>query len=386
MNRTVDIALVTSDAEAQASLASLTQADEDLGIVDVYQDLAALSAHLEHGSAPIAIVDIDPNPTRMIEELEPIINQFVHTRFIVLAAELSSDIMMRAMQAGVRHLQPKSTVDQELTEVLRKLATGTPAQAKRTGSAITVLSAGGGVGATTLVVNLANELQLASSEPVLVVDLDYVYGAVSSYLELEGQYGIADVLGYDGCIDLELIETTMVRHSEDIHVLLSPASVDLATAKPLAFERLGEAVGACKHGHRFTIFDAPRVPIDAAATLAHASEMTLIVFQPLVKDIRVARNMIKALSDKGVPLERIQPIMNRYRKRGEMISFDEATKALGGIKPECLSNDYTSALLGINYGKLLSSAAPRSALRKDLVHLATQYSDLEAIKNGNGTH
>ena len=78
--------------------------------------------------------------------------------------------------------------------------------------------------------------------------------------------------------------------------------------------------------------------------------------------------------------------MNRYRKRHEMIGIEEATKALGGVTPECISNDYASASRGINYGKLLSSTAPRSAIRRDMIQLASQFSDLEALKNSNGNH
>ena len=53
--------------------------------------------------------------------------------------------------------------------------------------------------------NLANERHILSSEPVLIADLDYAYGAVAAYLELEGKYGIADVLAYDGTIDADEI-------------------------------------------------------------------------------------------------------------------------------------------------------------------------------------
>ena len=112
----------------------------------------------------------------------------------------------------------------------------------------------------------------------------------------------------------------------------------------------------------------------------------MVVFQPAVKDIRVARGLLTALAERGVPPERVKPIMNRYRKRREMIGVEEAQKALGGALPECVSNDYASASRGINYGKLLSSTAPRSALRRDFAQLASQFSDLKTLKNTNGKY
>ena len=384
MNESNEIVLVTGDRDTERTLKSLIESSDRFGSLDVCGDMRSLGGHLECGSIPIVLVDIDSNPVQMLEELEPIVNRYLHSRFILLAKELQSDVMMQAMQAGIRHIQLKDRVSDELMGVLQRLISIAPA--RQTGSVITVLSAGGGAGCTTLVVNLANELQLTTSEPVLIVDLDYAYGAVATYLELEGMYGITDVLNHNKGIDAELIETTSVRHSDSIRVLLSPASALTPETQVLRADRLGETIAACKDGHRFTFFDAPRVPIDVATSLARASEVTLIVFQPVVKDIRVTRGLLNALTERGVPQERIKPIMNRYRKRREMIGIEEATKALGGVTPECISNDYASASRGINYGKLLSSTAPRSAIRKDMVQLASQFSDLEALKNSNGRH
>ncbi len=295
----------------------------------------------------------------------------------MLARELKNDIVLQAMQVGVRYVQLKERITIELPSIIQRVMSNAPSDGRRLGSAITVLSAGGGAGGTTIAVNLANELQILCGEPVLITDLDYAYGAVAAYLELEGKYGIADVLSYDGAIDADLVETTSVRHSDSIRALLSPASVGFGRHSVIDQERLGEAIGACKARHRFTVFDAPRISMDAAAILAIESEATLIVLQPAVKDIRVSRNMIQALLDREVPVERIKPILNRYRKRREIVSVEEVQKALGGVAPICLSNDYIAAINGNNYGNFLSNSAPRSALRKDLMELASMFSSAE---------
>ena len=51
--------------------------------------------------------------------------------------------------------------------------------------------------------------------------------------------------------------------------------------------------------------------------------------------------------------------------RVDIVSAEEVQKALGGVAPICLSNDYVAAINGNNYGNFLSNSAPRSALRKD---------------------
>lgn len=383
MKPKTDILVLTRDVDTESTLRLLFGSDDRVGGLRVCHELDSLTATLQQGLVPLVLVDIDPDPAGILARIESLVNRHLHTRFVVLARELKNEVVMQAMQAGVRYVQLKERIPAELPGVIQRIVAAAPVEQGRSGSSITVLSAGGGAGCTTLVVNLANELQLTTSEPVLIVDLDYAYGAVASYLELDGQYGVADVLAYDGNIDPDLIETTAVRHSETIRALLSPASVNFGHHGPIDTDRLSEMLSACRQRHRFTIFDAARLPMDAAAVLANASETTLVVLQPVVKDIRVTRDIIQALVDRGVAVERIKPILNRYRKRRELITIEEAQKALGGITPECLSNDYDSAIQGNNFGKLLSNTAPRSALRKDFVHLASQFSRLEGHRNGS---
>lgn len=372
-----NILALTSDVDTETTLRILLASDERTGDIQVHRTLEALAIALDRGLAPIALVDIDPDPRGLLDRIEPLVNRYLNTKFVVLAKELKNDIVLQAMQVGVRYVQLKERITAELPGVIQRVVSNAPTDGRRLGSAITVLSAGGGAGATTIAVNLANEIQLACSEPVLITDLDYAYGAVSAYLELEGKYGIADVLEYDGTIDADLIETTSVRHSDGIRALLSPASVGFGRHNVIDEACLGEAIGACKARHRFTVFDAPRVSMDIAAILAIESEATLIVLQPAVKDIRVTRNMIQALLDREVPVERIKPILNRYRKRREIVSVEEVQKALGGVAPICLSNDYVAAINGNNYGNFLSNSAPRSALRKDVMELASLLSSVD---------
>jgi pilus assembly protein CpaE len=379
---TNEVLLLTREVETQSAVVSALESEERRSMVNICSDAASLVNHLECRDIAVALVDIDPQPLRVLEELEPITNRFVRTRFIVLSSELDNGLVLKAMQAGVRHVQVKKTIESELAAVLQRLMPNLSLPASHLGTALTVLSASGGCGATTLAVNLANELQIETQEPVLLVDLDYSYGAVASYLELRGQYGIADVLAHDGGIDPQLISTTAVRHSENLYALLSPASINFSSVEPLEAGTLHIALAACRQDYRFTVIDAPRVPIDVAATLAAASEVTLIVLQPTVKDLRVTKALLSALVERGISADKVKPIVNRYRKRHQMISMEDAQEVLNGLPVGRLCNDFPSAIRGINYGKPLARAAPRSSLRKDLIQLAREVSELSSNNHG----
>lgn len=377
-----EILLLTNEPVIERAVTSAINAEPRLDLVGNCRDTGELGSRLERDSIQIAVVDIDPRPEKILGDLERLVNRFTSTRFIALAAELNAELALRAMQAGVRHVQVKAGISTQLAEALCRLIPPAQEQGGQAGTALTVLSSSGGCGATTLVVNLANELQLTSFKPVLVVDLDHSYGAVATYLELQGEYGVADVLAHERTIDAELIRTTASKQSERLHALLSPASTGFTNARPIQAEYLDLALTACKRAYTFTLVDAPRVSMDVASVLARGSETVLIVLQPSIKDVRVTRAMLDALFERGVARERIHPVVNRVRTRYQMISLQEIQKALKVDVIGCLSNDFTSAIRGINYGKPLAELAPKSKLRREMAHMAVEFSALSAGNNG----
>lgn len=377
-----EMALLTTNVALGGEVRAALEASRNgFAPLALYSDLRSLVQRLQTDDIAIAMVDVDEYPDSILDEIEPVISRYSGVRFVLLTSELRNDLVMKAMQAGIRHVQLKESVSEQLANALHRIAPGKPVNSPALGSVTTVLSAGGGCGATTVAVNLANELQLTTSKPVLIIDLDYTYGAVAAYLELRGRYGIADVLSHNGDIDPNLIASTALKHSEKLHALISPVSIDYTQTHTLDAGRLEKVIRACKESHAFVVIDAPRVSIDIAIALAKMSDTTLIMLQPMIKDIRIAKSLLTSLSASGVPPAQIKPIINRYHKRNQMISMDDAQEVLGDIPIGRLSNNYSSAVRGINYGEPLARSAPRSSLRKELAELATQVSDLDGNDN-----
>lgn len=363
------VLLVTEERETVSAVAHALGTNGEFGNRRVCRSLQQLAIRLETGRTPAVLVDIDREPKRTLADLEPIINRFPETRFLVLSSTRVDDLMLGAMQIGARHFLVKDQLLGDLPDVLARIIPTAAARKKIAGPIVTVLSASGGCGATTLAANLGHEIHLLSGEPAMLVDLDCFYGGVATYLGLDGQYGVADVLGHPAAIDADLIQTTSVPCGKGVRALLSPASTNFRAAGPLAPERLPEMVEAVAASSACTVIDAPRLGPVIEATLANMSRATLLVFQLCVKDVRVARIMRSSLIDAGVAAERILMIANRYRKRHSMVGIQDAATVFG-TRVESLPNDYKPASLAMNFGQPLAEASPRSVLRRDIARLA----------------
>ncbi len=361
--------MLSNAPQMSSDVSAALQAGNQFELVGVCDDLAALKARLERGDVQAALVDVDQHPGQVLGGLGSATSRFPEVRFVILASEVQQEMLIEAMQVGARHVLQKPKIPGQLDTVLRRLV---PDGALRVaGRIVTLLSVSGGCGATTLAMNLANEMQILSKEPALLVDLDLHYGAVALWLGLEGQFGMRDVLAFGDGIDSHLVRSTAQSFDDNLHVLLSPANSSSAptSAGPVDFKHLEEALDACRYAYSTTVIDAPRLPLPVAAQLSMASAATLLVMQLTVRDIHMARSLLAELVAQGADTEQLRLVVNRHWKRST-ITLDEARQALGGYPLTCISNDFRNVSKAMNQGQLLASAASSCSTRKDLIKLA----------------
>jgi pilus assembly protein CpaE len=370
VQKPTDVLLMTDEAQTVRAVSAVLGVNGSWTSQCVYSSSDQVKPRLLETPEAAVMVDIDPAPDRVLGEMDVLSRRFCQARFIVLSRAISSELVLRAMQAGARHFLLKSSIGSDLSDVLHRLMPRQEEPAPA-GTAITVLSASGGCGATTLAVNLAAELYVKTSEPALIVDLDCSYGAAGSWFGRSGQYGITDILEHNGAIDSQLIASTATAYSQGLHILLSPASI---RQKPCALQpaRLPQLVEAARGAYRHVIIDAPRVPMETASALARQSALTLIALQLTVKDVRSARALYSGLLDAGVQSDAVIPVLSRHRSRHLLLGLDEAKKTIGVSSLTYLTNDFRSAIRAADLGQPLAEAAPRSSLRRDICELAGQ--------------
>jgi pilus assembly protein CpaE len=330
------------------------------------RDAESLAARLGGSPACLALVDLEPDPEAALAVLADLVARFPETRFVVLCRELTADVLLRAMQAGARHGLRRDALATELPPVLQRFG---PATQGGAGRLVSVLSASGGCGCTTVAIALAEELRQASGEPVLLVDLDAHYGAAAPYLGLRGAYGVADVLARSGGVDSQLVSSSATAYSADFHVLLSPAAVNPTDPAPLDWRRLPELLAAARQAARFVVLDAARVPPAAAAELVRSSALTLLVMELAVVDIRSARAMLQSLDERGVATGDLVPVANRWSRRQAAPGLQDARDALGR-EVETIANDFPAALRALNHGEPVPRSSPRSPICEGVRNLA----------------
>jgi pilus assembly protein CpaE len=149
------------------------------------------------------------------------------TGIILLRHELSAGVFQAAMSAGIPAVVAANDVDGMSAAVDRARVTWeairgpVDASADRSGSVITVFSPKGGVGKTTVAVNLAVALSATGAARVCLVDLDLAFGDVAITLQLIPEHTIAEAVDAEEHLDFSFLETLLTQH-ENCSILAAP--------------------------------------------------------------------------------------------------------------------------------------------------------------------
>ncbi len=153
------------------------------------------------------------------------------TSLVLIREEVDAAVLREAMQAGVRevvaiadNLAIANALERayQLYLVLRG-----PGGAMHEGRLITVFSPKGGVGKTTMAVNLALTLCDKGARKVCLVDFDLAFGDVAITLQLVPGLTVEHAIGSEDAIDAALLESLLTRHEDSLMVLAAPSHPDV---------------------------------------------------------------------------------------------------------------------------------------------------------------
>ncbi len=167
---------------------------------------------------------------------------------ILLRHRLEVTALAQALRSGVREVVQADDLP-ALADAVRRssaltmaLAGHHPSVAGREGKIVTVFSAKGGVGKTTLSTNVAAYLASTGARTVLV-DLDLMFGDVAISLQLQPQNSLRDLVAMSGHLDLQGIESVVTQHEgSGLHVIAAPSDPSDAYRVPAEVDH-GAAAG-----------------------------------------------------------------------------------------------------------------------------------------------
>lgn len=209
----------------------------------------------------------------------------------------------------------------------------------RGGRMVSLTGARGGVGTSTVAVNLAWHLAHKAQRHTVILDADLHRGTVPLLLDIQPGNGLRTALQYPERVDELFIERSALVSSERLHAL--------ATEELLAVDFEYRA-GACEHlvstlrrRYSLIIADAPFSTHALSRELLNAAQQRVIVMEPTLACIRDALRLLQLPSG---PNQAHRPLLvvNRYNRRGAL-PIDKLAETMR-MQPDILLPDLPKAI------------------------------------------
>ncbi|HXQ33591.1 MAG TPA: AAA family ATPase, partial [Anaerolineales bacterium] len=192
---------------------------------------------------------------------------------------------------------------------------------------IAVHSLRGGIGSSTLAVNLAVGLAGLWREPSILFDLTMTAGQVALMLNMTLKRTWADIAHFGaGDLDIEALSTIISGHESGLNFIAAPTFP--SEAETLRAETLGTALQLAKAQYEYVVADLPHDFSEFAIQALDAADVILMVASPDMASVRAVNAALDTYDKLGYSKEKIRFILNAIFPHSNL-SKDKLEAALG---------------------------------------------------------
>jgi pilus assembly protein CpaE len=302
---------------------------------------------------------------------------------IMMSVQGEADYLRRSMLAGAREFLVKPFSSDELTASIRqvwsrekeKLSRYAPvAQSQQTSnesgepaSVAAVFSPKGGVGRTTIAVNLA-VAAAQMGKRVALVDASFQFGDVGVLLNLNPRNkSIADLAGELQADEVESLDTFMITHSSGVRVLLAPPSPEQAELiGPAAVRRVLQRL---RRDHDLVVVDCPSSFNEATLAVLDEADLILTLLTLEITSVKNMRLFLEVCEQLGYGPDKIRLVLNRADSTLG-IRVADVEHSIGRKVDHTIVSDGRSVVYALNRGVPFFLSNREAQVSQDIQRLA----------------
>lgn len=319
----------------------------------------------------IGLVAIDDDLDKGLELVAHLGAASPNCAVLVVSSSSDGNLILRAMRAGAKEFLPQPVRIEDLLAALGRISERRFGrdEAKLPGSqVIAVAGAAGGVGTTSLAVNLGCTLAQQDLSSVALVDLDLCLGDADVFLDTIPDYTLVDVAQNVTRLDFNLLKRSLTKHASGLYLL--PRPVQLEDVGLITRDDLQRVIGLLKATFTHLVLDLSKSysPIDLIA-LEMASHILLVTQLDLPCLRNVVRLMMSFAEMEGIA-DKVKIVVNRVGLESGQIAMKKAEETIGKEIFWQLPNDYRTMVEVRNNGVPLIEQAPKASITQAVTLLA----------------
>jgi pilus assembly protein CpaE len=391
MAEQIRVLIVDDIPETRDHLSKLLGFEGDIDVIGAAASGAEALRLAASLTPDIVLMDINMPDMDGIATTEQLSRDIPTASIIMMSVQGEADYLRRSMLAGAREFLVKPFSSDELTASIRgvfnrerekqnRLVAAGPAggggglvaqtESGEPGQVVAVFSPKGGVGRTTVAVNLAVAAATELGKKVVLVDGSFQFGDVGVLLNLNPKNkSIADLVPEleQAGHEVESIDTFVINHSAGIRVLLAPPSPEMAELiKPDGVKRVIEAL---RMTHDLVVVDCTAFFNDTTLAILDAADTILTMLSLEITSIKNMRLFLEVAEQLGYEGGKVRLVLNRADS-ALGIRVTDVEHSIGRKVDETIVSDGRSVVYALNRGVPFFLSNREAQVSQDILRLA----------------
>ena len=331
----------------------------------------------DHQKFDLLIYELGEKPENDLDLLQTMIQQQGMEEVFLTAESADPGTLMQVMRLGIKEFFTQPVDEKEVKNALARFKERKQApsgkQLSKNGQVISIFGSKGGVGTTTVAVNLAISMaQGETAQSVALIDMNTLFGEIPLFLEMSPQFHWGEITKNIDRLDDTFLANILTPHRSGIKVLPSPAYLN-GHIRPTP-EIMSRLLALMRRMFDYVIIDGGQSTNDTSLKVLEISDKLLLITILSLPCLANTNKLMRSLSDLGyVDRDRIKVVLNRYMKKGD-ISLKDAEAGIGTTLFRTIPNDYGATMTAINNGQPLVSIAPKTPIVRSFTDLAASLS------------
>ena len=344
--------------------------DETLRVVSSFRPDSDGLKKASSQPADVLLLGTRALPEQELDFAERIFTTRSDITILLLAPIMDSRLLARAMECGISRVIDINSNEHDICTHIMTAANRDQNRrfskqniASYDSKVVACYSPKGGVGKTTLAVNLAYALATMNKK-VALIDLSLQFGEVGVFLDIPKGDTIADMVE-EHSLELSTIKSSLIRHQSGIQVMLSSSAPEYAEL--IQPEHVNAILSTLRTEFDYVFVDMGVALGDCAIATMETADTILLIVNEDIASLHDAKRSLKVLEALNQQ-DKVKIVVN---KEGiSTITVKNVANLLEATPVLVVPYDLKSAMLAVNRGIPMLSCAPNSKASKEIRNYA----------------
>ena len=304
-------AVLSTAPDFRRGLETVRNRRPDMVIVEMTSDLDSLKLFVEE-------VTLASSETRIVATYSP----------ALFGGNLSETTMfIEAIRSGVQDFLSRPLSSTDFDRYLDRAFRRATVEQGATGRIITFCSNKGGVGKSTMSVNVACGLAKRHPKKVLLIDCSLQMGSCAPMLDIRPATSLTDPVRERERLDETLLRELAVSHPCGLDLLAAPATA--VEAAEVDDQAISLILTLARRVYDYIVVDTFPMLDRTMMAVLDLTDLAYVVTESVMPTLMGATRFITLLDELGFPLERRRIVLNRYSSFAGNLKVEVVTKQLG---------------------------------------------------------